>query len=175
MKKSLRAPAALLACMSCMLGLFACTEKSAPPPPPAPASFTATAQVSVGGGSLTAQLRQERPGVLSAALTQPKELRGLTMELEGDVAILRYGDLCRQWSAGNLPPAGFLPLLNHALLALAQPQTTAVSDGGGWRLKGESNGIPYLLKLDGAGRLEVLSAPSQNLRVTIADYKNLYS
>ncbi|MCL2107471.1 MAG: hypothetical protein FWH26_10510 [Oscillospiraceae bacterium] len=138
------------------------------PPPPMPAAFSARAKVRYGEAAMEAALSQEAPGCLRAEFTAPPELRGMRLSLDGERASLSYGGLAAEWEAGHLPSAGFVPLLNRALLQLAQPQAEAEPvKGGGWIVRATADGIGYAATLDAQGLLSRFEAPGIGLVVEV--------
>jgi len=151
------------------LALSACGPKT---PPPAPAQFSAQADIVYGGKAIAARLEQQAPGVLLVEFTAPEELRDMRLSLQGDSAVLRYGDMQTELPADSLPAAGFAPLLCQVLLRLAQPgeEGFARAKGGGWTLKGIANGLSYRAKITPEGTLSQVDVPAAALEVTLSLY-----
>ncbi|MCL2195154.1 MAG: hypothetical protein FWB76_04300 [Oscillospiraceae bacterium] len=143
-----------------MIMLAACAAPAVPPP--APQQFSATAQVQVGEHAFAAQLQQLRPGALSWTYTEPAEIAGLQLQLQGDILSLRDGDMSAEVPAASLPPSNVLVLLNGVLLRLAQGDVQQFAPSG------TVNGFDYTAELSPNGELTKLNIPALNMEVTLS-------
>ena len=150
----------------CILPFFtACQSKM---PTPMPQSFTAQARVMFGEKRFTAAVEQACPGSLRLEFAGPPELKGMSMQLEGGTAILRYGEMELSLPTPSLPQAGFVGLLNEALGQFAQPEAENVKRvTGGWEVKGTAGGLAYTARVDMEGMLCSLHMPGTGLRIDL--------
>jgi len=155
----------LLCLASLLLFLTACQPKLPPPPPQ---SFTALAHVTFGGQSFTAAVEQTCPGSLRLEFAGLPALEGMSMQLEGGTAIVRYGEMELSLPTPSLPQAGFAGLLHEALGQLAQPEkehTRRVT--GGWEVQSTVGGLACTARVDMNGMLRALRLPGAALFVDL--------
>jgi len=143
------------------LSLPACQSKLPPPPPQA---FTAQARVIFGDTRFTAAVAQACPGSLRLEFAGLPALEGMSIQLEGGAALVRYGGMELALPTPCLPQAGFAGLLNEALRQLAQPAKESVKRvAGGWEVRGTVGGLAYTARVDMDGMLRGLRAPGAAL------------
>jgi hypothetical protein len=138
-------------------------------PPPLPQSFTVQAQITFGETSFTASIEQTCPGSLRLEFTDPPELAGMRMQVEGGTAIVGYGEMELSLPTPSLPQAGFAALLYEALGELAQPaeeSTRRVT--GGWEVQGTAGGLDWTARLDTEGVPRGIDMPGAGLRIILA-------
>jgi len=147
----------------CGMPLFAACQAKLPPPPSQ--NFTAQAHVTFGEKSFTAALEQACPGSLRLEFAGLPELEGMSMQLEGGTAIVRYGDMELTMPTPSLPQAGFAGVLGEALRQLAQPEEANVRRvTGGWEVNGTADGLAYTVRVDMEGIPRSLYVPGATLK-----------
>jgi len=150
-----------------VLILFSACQAKMPPPPPQ--SFTGQARVTFGEKRFSAAVEQTCPGSLRLAFAGLPELEGMSMQLEGGTAILRYGEMELSLPTPSLPQAGFAGVLAKALRQLAQPEEENVRRvAGGWEVKGTAEGLTYTVRVDMEGIPRSIYMPGAALKIDIS-------
>ena len=155
----------MISLIPCIFLLTACQPKLPPPPPQ---SFTAQAQVAFGETRFTASVEQTCPGSLRLEFSGPPELEGMSMQLEGGAAIVRFGDMELALPTPSLPRAGFAGLLGEALGQLTQPAPENVRRAaGGWDVTGAAGGLAYTIHVDTEGMPRGIRMPGAALQIEL--------
>lgn len=141
--------------------LCACQAKLPPAPPQ---SFSAKTEIQFGNNSFSAALSQSCPGALQLEFSEPPELKGMVLGLEGGMSSFRYMGMKQNRPAPSLPQGDFVRLVNQVLQQLRQPNKEAVRRvTGGWEVEGKAGALDYIARVNLDGTLASLRVPRSAL------------
>lgn len=172
MKKFLITATLLFVCMF----LIGCSSKTSEPQRPELLSgFEADCIANIDDMQLKGRLKWRGADGCVVDVIEPSSLSGMSVELAGDTARLKYGILEKQLKISDYPQAAYVNAVNEALKSyVAGTDIKSEAVGDFWKFSGFSENMEYIIVVNPQTKsILSLDIPDLNISIIFENYLEL--